>query len=145
MTFFKNSQYSYKERYIGFKMTLDQIRDIVSKCSFKTPTEDWLIQVCMDGNRPYLQIRVPNGRDSVTGDTIEWTGRKWMLSPHMVPNEIVTTAFKAVMTAMEHEVRENFKYRDTAIFNPHMDPDQLVEFVRNTNNLQERPDVAFAA
>jgi hypothetical protein len=63
----------------------------------------------------------------------------------MVPNEIVTTAFKAVMTAMEHEVRESFKYRDVAIYNPHLDPDSLVDFVKNPANIQERANVEFAA
>lgn len=67
-----------------------------------------------------------------------------MLSPYMCPNEIVTTAFKAVMTAMEHEVRESFRYKDVAIFNPHLDPDALVDFVKNRANIQERPGVAFA-
>lgn len=63
----------------------------------------------------------------------------------MCKNEIVTTAFKAVMTAMEHEVRENFRYRGASIFNPHMDPDKLVDFVSDDANMQSRTGVAFAA
>jgi len=121
--------------------TVQEIRDIVAKCSF----EDWLIEVRMDGTRPYLQVHVLNGKDSETGLPMEWTGRKWMLSPHMCKNEIITTAFKAVMTAMEHEVRELFRYRGVAIFNPHMDPDALVDFVSNRANIQERENVAFSA
>lgn len=121
--------------------TVQEIRDIVAKCSF----EDWLIEVRMDGTRPYLQVHVLNGKDSETGLPMEWTGRKWMLSPHMCKNEIITTAFKAVMTAMEHEVRESFRYKGAAIFNPHMDPDALVDFVSNRANIQERENVAFSA
>lgn len=119
--------------------SVQEIQAIVAECSF----EDWNIKVRMDGTRPYLQIHAPNGRDSETGLPMEWTGRKWMLSPHMCKNEIVMTAFKAVMTAMEHEVRESFRYRGTAIFNPHQDPDALVDFVSNRANIQERADVAF--
>lgn len=121
--------------------TLQEIRDIVGECRF----EDWNILVRTDGDRPYLQIHAPNGRDADTGLPMEWTGRKWMLSPHMCKNEIVMTAFKAVMTAMEHEVRESFRYRGVAIFNPHLDPDALVAFAANRANMQERTNVAFAA
>ena len=121
--------------------TLQEIRDIVGLCSF----DDWNILVRMDGNRPYLQVHTPNGKDAETGLPMEWTGRKWMLSPHMCKNEIVATAFKAVMTAMEHEVRESFRYRGVAIFNPHQDPDKLVDFVSDGANIQERNNVAFAA
>lgn len=123
--------------------TLQEIEDIVSKCRFDYAHETWLIEVKMDGSRQYLQVHAIDGRDSETGKIIEWTGRKWMLSPHMCKNEIVTTAFKAVMTAMEHEVRESFKYREGPIFNPHLDPDRLVDFVRYPENLQSREDVAF--
>lgn len=66
----------------------------------------------------YLQVRfqAPEG----------WQhGRKWLLSPHMTDSEIVMTAFKAVMTAAEHEVRENFLYQDKRIFGPHLNVEVL--------------------
>jgi hypothetical protein len=121
--------------------TVQEIRAIVAECSF----EDWQIEVRMDGTRPFLQVHVLNGKDAETGLPMEWTGRKWMLSPHMCKNEIVATAFKAVMTAMEHEVRELFRYKGVAIFNPHQDPDALVDFLSNRANIQERENVAFSA
>lgn len=120
--------------------SISEIREIVNLCSF----EDWLLEVKQDGTRPYLQVRCINGRDAHTGLPIEWTGRKWLLSPHMCRNEIVATAFKAVLTAIEHEVRENFRYRGVAIFNPHLDPDKLVDFVSNGANIDTRDDVALA-
>ena len=43
----------------------------------------------------------------------------------MVKSEIVATAFKCVMTSMEHRVREWFLYRDRAIYHPHYDVDAL--------------------
>jgi len=124
--------------------TITEIREIVSNCCFEYPHEKWNLEVKTDGSRSYLQVHVPYGRDSETGLPIDWTGRKWMLSPHMCKNEIVTTAFKAIMTAMEHEVREMFRYRGVSIFNPHMDPDKLVDFVNNPANMQARDDVALA-
>ena len=45
----------------------------------------------------------------------------------MVDGEIVQTAFKAVLTALEHEARENFTYRGHSIFDPHWDVEKLVE------------------
>lgn len=121
-------------------LSLEQIKELVANCAF----EDWDINVRMDGDRPYLQIHVKNGKDAATGSVLEWTGRKWLLSYHMVPNEVVTTAFKAVMTAMEHEVRENFRFKGASIFNPHIDPEMMAEIVRKGDIIQERIDVAFA-
>ena len=120
-------------------MTLLEIKETISQCKF----EDWLIEVKTDKDRPYIQIHVLNGKDSVTGGPLEWTSRKWMLSYHMVKNEIVRTAFKAVMTAMQHEVEEGFKYKGVSIYNPHIDPDKLVDFANNSANVQIRTNVEF--
>lgn len=51
--------------------------------------------------------------------------RRWLIRPDASKSEIVQTAFKCVMTAMEHEVREQFLYRDRAVFGPHHDVDKL--------------------
>lgn len=52
--------------------------------------------------------------------------RQWMLHPDMTRNEVVQTAFKCVLTSVEHEAREAFKYRGHAIMGPHFDVDALV-------------------
>lgn len=122
-------------------LSLDRIKELVSQCTF----EDWEINVRMDGDRPYLQVHVINGKDADTGEHLEWTGRKWLLSYHMVPNEIVSTAFKAVSTAMEHEIRENFRFKGVSIFNPHIDPEMMAEIVSKGDIIQERENNAFAA
>ena len=60
-----------------------------------------------------------------TADCGHWTTRKWRLSRHMTCSEVVQTAFKCVLTAAEHEVREAFKYKNKAIFGPHFDVEAL--------------------
>ena len=54
-------------------------------------------------------------------------GRKWFLSKYMTKSELVQTAFKAVLTYEEHEVRESFKYKDQAIYGPHFNVDVLAQ------------------
>ena len=120
-------------------MTFDQITEIVCNCKY----QHWDIEVKLDGNRPYLQIHVKEGLDNMTGLPLEWTGRKWFLSYHMVKNEIVRTAFKAITCAVQHETEELFTYRGVSIFNPHLDPDKLVDFASNHDNIQERDNAAF--
>lgn len=75
---------------------------------------------------------------NVTGKSHTWKSRKWRLSTHMTDGEIVQTAFKAVMTAMEHEVREQFKFHGVSIFDPHYDIYKLVELRRRPDALKER-------
>jgi hypothetical protein len=43
----------------------------------------------------------------------------------MTKSEIVSTALKAVLTAEEHEAREQFQYKSKTIFGPHFDVDKL--------------------
>lgn len=55
----------------------------------------------------------------------QWRTRRWLLSPVMTKSELVQTAFKCVLTAVEHEAREEFTYRRRPIFGPHYDVDVL--------------------
>lgn len=73
--------------------------------------------------------------DAMSG---EWKGLKWLLSPHMTAGEVVQTAFKALLTAQEHETREQFKYKGVSIFDPHYDLDRLVALRRDPSSIQER-------
>lgn len=59
------------------------------------------------------------------GKPVRQTTRKWQLSAHMTPSELVQTALKCVLTSTEHEAREQFRYRGAAIFGPHFNVDQL--------------------
>lgn len=65
------------------------------------------------------------------------TTRKWQLSAHMTPSELVQTALKCVLTSIEHEAREKFRYRGMAIFGPHFDVERLVELCGKGDAAQE--------
>lgn len=85
----------------------------------------------------YMQIEC-NDKCNVSGADVRWKSRKWNLSVHMTDGEIVQTAFKAVLTALEHEAREKFTYRDVAIFDPHYDIEKLVELRKQPDSIKER-------
>lgn len=51
--------------------------------------------------------------------------RKWVIEVQHTKSQIVQTAFKCVLTSMEHRAREHFKYRGKRIFGPHFDVDAL--------------------
>lgn len=74
--------------------------------------------------RHYIQA-VFNDRCTVTGERYTHTTRKWYISRLACKNEVVQTALKCVLTSIEHEARERFKYRGKAIFGPHFDVDAL--------------------
>lgn len=58
---------------------------------------------------------------------VEQKGRKWLVSRYATDAEVVQTAFKAVLSAMEHEVREQFTFKGIALYGPHMDLQKLME------------------
>lgn len=62
---------------------------------------------------------------SVTGVVGAQHTRRWYVSKDATKSEVVQTAFKCVLTSIEHEARESFKYRGKAIFGPHFDVDAL--------------------
>lgn len=83
-------------------------------------------KVGIDG-RPYLQVDMGMTTCAGTGESTVMWGRKWYLSPHMTETEIVQTAFKAVLAAEEHEVREFFEYKGRKVFNPHFDVNDMIK------------------
>lgn len=102
-------------------MTPEAIRTILSGVTF--PDTEFLVE---EGSG-WMVLRVEvKGRCNVTGEPSTWKGRKWPLSKHMTKSEVVQTAFLAVQTATEHEVREQFKFKGAAIFGPHFSVDRLV-------------------
>lgn len=58
--------------------------------------------------------------DSNTGIPYQAKSRKWYISEYSCKSEVISTALKAAITAAEHEVREDFRYNDVQIFNPHV-------------------------
>lgn len=97
----------------------------------------WKVLWYITGDIAYLQFAASE-RCNVTGEAKDWTSRKWLLSKHMTEGEIVQTAFKAVMTAIEHETREQFTYMGQAIFDPHYDIRKLVELRASADALLRR-------
>lgn len=74
----------------------------------------------------YLQASFMAPRSEAGGVPTRQTTRKWRLSRHMTTSELVQTALKCVLTSVEHEAREQFRYRGAAIFGPHFDVEGLV-------------------
>jgi hypothetical protein len=104
------------------KSAFARFEEIVGEIKYR----DWKFLLVAEGHsgKIYLQVSFV-GSDIVTGEDVEQRGRKWYLSEHMTKSEVVLTAFKAVQTAEEHELRERFRYRGRLIFGPHFDVDEL--------------------
>jgi hypothetical protein len=136
--------------------TLASLRALVSQVSFKShefrilPRGDaFLLQVRFEApcvSKMHSHKRAPdvtvNGHPphDMGADELQ-SGRKWDISKHMTPSEVISTAFLAVLQAEEHEVRENFRYRGQNIYGPHFNVDELAELLElNRVTLDSRPD-----
>lgn len=104
----------------------DDIQDIIDKISYK----NWKIRLGENNGYYFLQC-IFYAPDNYTGEIVEQRCRKWQLSSYMVPSEIVRTAYKAILTAQEHEVGEHFRYKGELIYCPHVDVEALVEIMRD--------------
>lgn len=110
------------------------LRDTLAQVHYR----GWEFRIGKDGlGLWWLQV-VFVAAHATSGETITCHGRKWRISMHMVRSEIVQTALMAVLAAQEHEVRENFRYRDQPIFGPHFDVDRLWELSQNPLSRESR-------
>lgn len=108
-------------------VNVGQVAQILRDCKFPGFT----LRVIMCGQRMHMQ-----GSFATNGET-QFT-RKWYISNKACKNEVVNTAFKLVLTAMEHEVRELFTYKERKIFGPHYDVDVLAGICGLDKNLDYR-------
>lgn len=115
-------------------MSLRQMRTVISLINFG----DWRFVIeSKRGGERFLVVEF-NEPCIVTSTPTLQRSRKWRLSKHMTRSELVQTAFKAVLTAIEHEAREQFAYRGRAIFGPHFDVDALCELASVPGGLDAR-------
>lgn len=118
-------------------MTKQEMIDILAEVTYK----DWAFHIEERGGNLYMQVRFPDP-DLVTGIIETQHGRKWIMSQWMTKSEVVTTAFKAIITAEEHETREKFRYRGRMIFGPHFDVDALHSVARRLDLRDDPKSVA---
>lgn len=125
-------------------MTLRRVEEIVARVTLTGPAAGWRIRVAnfdgstFEGHDMYIQIRATE-RCNITGALAEWGGRKFHVSHFATESEALLTIWKAVVTAMEHELRENVQIDGVTVFNPHVDVSKLIQFHRDTP-LDERAD-----
>lgn len=116
-------------------LTIQQIRKTLSQVKFSGFL--FLVHDGTEGKPSYLQAKF-EAPCSISGKWEIQHTRKWLLSPHMTTSEVVQTAFKCVLTCVEHEAREHFTYKGQAIFGPHFDVEALVELA-TAQRLDARP------
>jgi len=102
-------------------MEFGELAGIVSRVSYErfdwdigTMGEGFFVQIC------YYEKDVDTGKMNLQH------GRKWYVSTHATPSEVVQTMLKAALTSAEHRVREHFLVDDARAFGPHLDVDELV-------------------
>lgn len=112
-----------KEPIPGPVLTMDRAQQLLRLVQYPGYT----FKVVGDRHGPsYLQASFMAPCNEAGGLPIRHTTRKWRLSRHMTASELVQTALKCVLTSIEHEAREQFRYRGATIFGPHFDVDRLV-------------------
>lgn len=119
---------------------LNRLASIVERCAF--PAFEFVTGMDGDAEAPQYWLRVEptpgNAFCTRTGEPMDWCGRKWRLSQHMTDGEIVWTAFKAMLTALEHEAREMFTFDGVTVADSHVDIHKLVAFLKEPGAMKTR-------
>lgn len=116
----------------------DRLAGIADRCSYP----GLRLEVIWEGTtlNPifFLRVLALEGTCNTTAQPHPWKGRKWRLSQHMTDGEVVWTAFKAILTAIEHEARELFKFDGVAVADSHVDIHKLVSLMKDPVNIAAR-------
>jgi RNA binding exosome subunit len=105
-------------------LTNEDLLYTLSKIVFR----DWQFHTGTMGSGFYIQPSFM-AKDRNTQEMKGHHGRKWYVSRYSTDSEVVQTAFKAIVTALEHEAREEFTFRGVAVFGPHFDLNGVVDAV----------------
>ena len=121
--------------------TLESIKTLIKGIKFN----DWDFIVNTTKEVPYVQIKFWAPGSFAGSDKLELQScRKWILSYHMCDEEIVSTAFKAMLAAIEHEAREQFLWEGQAIYRPHLDIRTLHD-ISSRNLVDTRDETDYKA
>ncbi len=107
-------------------LTLSDVQTVLADVSFNG--HEFIVEPAEDGF--HLQLCCEE-EDVYTGVRCVQRGRKWHISRCASRSAIVQTAFKAVITWQEHEVREHFRYQGVQVFGPHFNVDRLADLCRS--------------
>jgi hypothetical protein len=105
------------------KMTINEMRVILNNCKFSDYR--WGLIEDIPSGIIHLQARF-SAEDVVTKKTEFQFTRKWLIDPDITEDDLVSTVFKCVLAAVEHETRETFTYRDFPIYQPHHSVTDLI-------------------
>lgn len=103
------------------KLTLEDIQTILENIKFRN--FKFVAERAHTGF--HLQLCAEEMNTSTNASSLMY-GRKWFFSERASKNDIVRTAFKAVVTWQEHEARELFQYQNVSVFSPHFSLDNLI-------------------
>jgi hypothetical protein len=92
---------------------------------------EYRFEVVSKGDDLFLLARYDEA-DVHTGVVEVQTTRKWIISPHATHSEFIQTAFKCVLTSMEHRTREMFRYKGAQVYGPHIDVEALMSICNQT-------------
>lgn len=111
------------------KLTDSEINEIVTNIAIPDGRFRWDYM----GDGFYIQVicLLPDVYDPNAGK-MEQRGRKWYVSAYSVESEVIQTCLYAWLKFMEHEARENFQYRSTRLFNPHISAQALMSVADQT-------------
>jgi hypothetical protein len=103
-------------KQVRAQMTLEEVQNVLADVKFDG--HEFLVEETPTGF--HLHVRCP-GVDVDSGAPCFHSGRKWHIPHDAIRSDVVRTAFKAVLTWLEHEARERFTYRKARVFGPHLD------------------------
>ncbi len=126
-------------------MTNEEMFQIVESITYKPGWKIGFYAIAGEPEtEPYVQLEVTEESDASLdackrdGVRTPWKSGKRFLSQHMCRQEVVGTVFGLIEGAEKHEMREWFRYKGASIYNPHLDPDELVKLARKASSFNVR-------
>lgn len=124
------------------KLSSAEMVEIINAVTYKP---GWTIYASVeDDGRVCGQVGVDETTEAALeaqkrdGTREPWKSGKKFISTWACRQEVVGAVFATIQDAESHEMREWFRYRGAAIYNPHLDPDVLVAIARKASSFNVR-------
>ena len=110
--------------------TYENLLKITSDIHYK---KGWWFKLGTAGDGLFIQVMFEENDEQ--GKANVNACRKWLIDKRMSDNQVIRTAFSAILKAEEHEVMQKFLYKGCKVANPNIDISKLTDFLLKNPNV----------
>jgi hypothetical protein len=96
----------------------ERVHEIIKQTRFR----DWRFETAYSAHETLVRAVFDAPDAFIKGEASTQWSRWWVVEEHDSDEQVIKTLLLCVLTAVEHEAREDFFYDNRRVFSPHKKP-----------------------